>query len=214
MLLPSVSMTNRERHRTRLHRGTAGFSLVELMVVLAFAGTITAIAIPQIARAVALSRLNGAIRSISNAAALAKTKAGAQFTRSRLFVDLGANSFHLETFVPGAPGQWVVDGGTTFLPNNVTFRFNPVGAAPLNTQPAIGQADACLDNAVPPAPIGNTACIVFNSRGIPIFNGLPTNRDAVYISDGTAVLGVTVLPTGLIGVWSTPPLAVPQWKIS
>ncbi len=188
---------------------------MELMVVLAFAGTIAAIAIPQIARAVAAMRLNGAIRSLSDSAALAKTKAGAQFTRARVFIDLAANSYHLETYVAGAPSQWVVDGGTTFLPNNVTFTFNPVGAPPANTQPAIQQAPACLDNATPPAAIGNTACLVFNSRGIPIDNnGVPTNLDAVYISDGTAVLGVTVSPTGLIGVWNTQPLAVPLWKIA
>jgi len=72
-----------------------------------------------------------------------------------------------------------------------------------------------MDNASPPAAILNTACLVFNSRGIPVDNnGVPTNLDAVYISDGTAVKAVTVSSTGLIGVWSTPPLAVPLWTIS
>jgi len=206
--------------RTRLHSGTAGFSMMELMVTLAVVGTIAAIALPQISRAVAFERLNGAIRSVSNSAALAKTKAGAQFQRERLFLDRGANSYHLETCVPvvgAVPPRcnWTADSATTSLPINVTFNFAPVGAPPANTQPAINHAPACLDNQLIPAPIANSSCIVFNSRGIPIDDaGAPTNLDAVYITDGTAVLAVTVTTTGLIGVWNTQPLAVPAWKIA
>ena len=211
-------MSTHRNYRTRVHSRTAGFSFMELVVVLAVLGTLAAIAMPVITKALASMRLSGAIRSISNVTAVTKTKAGAQFTRARLYIDRGANSYHIETWVPGAvpgTGNWVADGGTSFLPVNVTFNFNPVGAAPANTQPAIGHAPACLDSNVPPAPIANTSCVVFNSRGIPINDvGAPTTADAVYISDGNAVLAVTVTATGLIGVWTTPPSAVPAWTIS
>src|SRR4051812_38076080 len=214
MLLQSRSMANRRLRRTETRVFDAGFSLIELMVVLAFMGTLAAIATPIIGRAVASMRLNGAARTIANLTAVTKTKAAAKFSRARLYVDRTNNSFHLETWDSTVvPSQWVVDGGTTFLPVNVTFGFGVVGAPPANTQPAIQLAPACLDNAG--VAVGNTDCIVFNSRGIPIDNaGAPTNVDALYITDGTTVLGVTVTGTGLIGVWSTPPLAVPLWKIS
>src|SRR4051812_26483987 len=87
MLLQSRLMSNRPARRQRLASNVNGFSMIEMIVVLAFVGTIAAIAIPTITKALALIRLNGAIRSISNSAAVTKTKAGAQFTRARLFFD-------------------------------------------------------------------------------------------------------------------------------
>ena len=207
-------MANRRLCRTRTRLFDAGFSLIELMVVLAFIGTLAAIATPIIGGAVASMRLNGSARAIANLTAVTKTKAAAKFSRARLYADRNNNSFHLETWDSTVvPAQWVVDGGPTFLPVNVTFGFGVVGAPPPNTQPAIQLALPCLDNAG--VAVANTDCMVFNSRGIPIDNaGAPTNGDALYITDGTTVLGVTVTGTGLIGVWSTPPVAVPLWKIS
>jgi prepilin-type N-terminal cleavage/methylation domain-containing protein len=214
MLLQLRSMANRRLCRTRTRLVDAGFSLMELMVVLAFVGTLAAIAIPTVTRALASIRLNGAIRTIANMTAVTKTRAASKFSRARLYVDRTSNSFHVETWDSTVvPAQWVVDGGTTFLPVNVTFGFGVVGAPPANTQPAIQLAPACLDNAG--AVVGNTDCIVFNSRGIPIDNaGAPTNVDALYITDGTTVLGVTVTGTGLIGVWSTPRVVAPLWTIA
>jgi prepilin-type N-terminal cleavage/methylation domain-containing protein len=210
-------MSNHRISGTRLHSRHDGFSFMELVVVLAVAGTLAAIALPTINKTLASMRLNGAARSISNQTAVTKTKAAAQFSRARLYADLGAGSFHLEVW-NAVTNQWDVDGGTTTLPVNAAFGFGAVGAPPNNTQPAIAQAPACLANAVPPAlpaPIANTACIVFNSRGIPIDAALaPTASDALYITDGTSVLGVTVAATGLIGLWTTPAAVAPSWTIS
>jgi prepilin-type N-terminal cleavage/methylation domain-containing protein len=212
-------MLNRSTQATRRTWRDAGFTFLEIAVVLAIIGILSAIALPVISRALAGMRLNGAARSISNLTAATKTKAASQFTRARLFVDKSTNSYHIDTW-DATVGNWVAVGGTTSLPPGVTFGFGVVAAPPANTQPAINQAAQCLDNAL--ALIGNTACIVFNSRGIPIddtpppspLRGSPTPADALYITDGNLVFGITVSATGLIGVWYTPPLAAPSWTIS
>jgi prepilin-type N-terminal cleavage/methylation domain-containing protein len=203
-------MSNRSTHGTRRTLSGAGFTMLEMVVVIAIIGILAGVALPVMSRALAAMRLNGAARSISNLTAATKTKAAAQYTLARLFVDTTAGSYHLETWNGAA---WVASGGTTALPTGVSFGWGAVGAPPPNTQaPPILQAPFCTDNATPPAPIGGTACIVFNSRGIPLPQ--PTTADAIYITDGNMVLGVTVSPTGLIGVWSTPSLAAPSWTIS
>jgi hypothetical protein len=77
-----------------------------------------------------------------------------------------------------------------------------LAAAPPNTQAAIAQAPQCLTTAG--VAIANTACVVFNSRGIPIDTVLsPTAADALYVTDGTAVYGVTVAATGFIQLWAS-----------
>lgn len=198
--------------RTDLHSRENGFSFMELVVVLAVLGTIAAVALPVMTTTLAAFRLNGAARGLSNATAVAKTKGASQFTRARLFADLAAASFRVETWNT-TTNQWDLDGSVATLPVNVTFGVGAVPTPPANTQPALGQAPPCLDGAN--MPIANTACIVFNSRGIPVDAALaPTASDALYITDGTTVEGVTVAATGLIGLWSTPSAAVPRWTIS
>jgi hypothetical protein len=53
---------------------------------------------------------------------------------------------------------------------------------------------------------------MFNSRGVPVDNTFaPTASDAVYVTDGSAVYGITVSATGMIRSWRTPPAASPTW---
>ena len=82
----------------------------------------------------------------------------------------------------------------------MSFGYSPVATPPLNTQsPSIGQAPLCKNNANPPVDVANTACLVFNSRGIPIDStGSPYGNDAIYVTDGSAVYGITVAATGFI----------------
>jgi type II secretory pathway pseudopilin PulG len=199
----------------RRSRANDGFTMLEILFVVALLMIIAGVGLPYMNSTLAYMRLGGVARSISNATAATKVRSAAKFTRARLFVDLAGKSFHMEvldTSVVPTP-HWTADGGTTFLPSSIAFGWGPVATPPPNTQSTIKYATACTDDMG--NPIGNTACIMFNSRGIPIKANLnPEDQDAVYVTDGTTVYGVTVLATGFIGTWHTPSTAAPAWVIS
>jgi hypothetical protein len=94
----------------------------------------------------------------------------------------------------------------------VNLAFNPVTTAPPNTQGTIAEAQTCRDNVG--NVVANTSCVIFNSRGIPI-DGVTASPtvDAVYLTDGTAVYGVTISATGMVRTWKTPPNATPSWVL-
>src|SRR2546428_6387430 len=162
-----------------------GYSLIEILLVVALTGVIAAIAVPMMGNSLGFFRLSGDARSLSNSVALSKMRAASVFSRVRVYIDRSGRSFHLESW-NSTTNQWTVDTGNTYLSQGVTFAFNPVTTAPPNTQATIQQAQTCRDNAG--ALIANTSCVIFNSRGIPIDGGtaIPV-VDAVYVTDGTAV---------------------------
>ena len=189
-----------------------GFSALELLVVVALTGVIAAIAIPMTGNALGYYRLSGDARSVSNAIAVTKMRAAATFSRARLYVDLNGKSFHVETWQKTGTPAWVAEGGSNYLNSQNSFGFGSVGSAPPNTQDPIGQAPACLDSSS--NPIGNTACIVFNSRGIPVdSSGAPTTANAMYLNDGATVYGSTVSATGMIRLWQTLLRSTPTWVL-
>jgi Tfp pilus assembly protein FimT len=183
-----------------------GFSLIEMLIVLVMTVAMAAVVIPTTSNLFGNLRLSGDARGLSNAIALAKMRAAADFTRARLYADVTARNYRIERYQKTGAIGWIAEGGNTSLSYRVNLSVGVLNAAPPNTQAAMGQASACLDNAG--GAIGNTACIVFNSRGVPITNaGNPTADDALYITDGTAVYGVTVGATGLIRLWKSGPNA-------
>jgi prepilin-type N-terminal cleavage/methylation domain-containing protein len=197
-------------HRSR---PDAGFTILELLMVVAVIGIIGAFAVPMFGRTMAAFRLTGDARSLSNAMAVAKIRAAANFSRVRLYVDLVEGTHHLETLDRSVdPDHWTIEGGSTYLSPFVSFAYSPVTAPPPNTQAVIGQAPPCTTD--DGDPIANTACIMFNSRGTPVdASGAPTAEGALYISDGTAVFTTVVAATGMIRLWRTLPTATPSWVL-
>ena len=180
-----------------------GFSLIETLVAVALVGIVASIGVPMTGNLLSSSRIVGDTRSLTNAITLAKMRAAASFQQARVYVDLSSSTYRIETR-RAAGLAWVLDQGPTSLSTQVSFGFGNLASAPPNTQAAIAQSPACLTTAG--AAIGNTACVVFNSRGIPIDStGAPTGIDAVYANDGRAVDGVTVSATGLVRMWARSP---------
>lgn len=195
----------REIERQPLARTTRdhGFSLIEVLLVVGVMGIIAGMAIPSSTSMMRGHRLKGDAEAVHNLVALAKMRAASQFSRSRVFVDLGTNSYSLQTW-DKTNNAWVTEGPVTRTSTGVTFGFGAVAAPPPNTQAAIGQSPNCTDNAG--AAIGNSACVTFNSRGMPVSNVLPpgggvVGNSALYLTDGGSFYVTTVTTTPLIKFW-------------
>lgn len=204
-----------------------GFSILELVVVMAVGIILTAMAIPKVTSMARNYRSLGDARSLGDIVSLAKLRAAGEFTDARVYADLANNLYRVETWTL-LSGQtqkcWVTDGDTSgqcsanytspsippsnYLSSGVTFGYGSLGSPPGNTQATLGQAAACQSDtdtqSQSAGSIANSACVVFNSRGIPVDNTMTaTSNDAVYVTDNNSVYGVTILATGLIQTWRT-----------
>jgi prepilin-type N-terminal cleavage/methylation domain-containing protein len=200
--------------RVRPLTADAGFSLVEMMMVVAIIGVLAAITVPMSGNALRFLKVSGDARSLSNATAVTKMRAASKFTQARLYVDISGGTYYIQSW-DKSTSSWVTETGTTSLSSTVSFGYGPVTAPPANTQTTIVQAPLCMNTTVSPAvAVANTACIIFNSRGLPVdATGSPFGNDAIYITDSTAVYGITVAATGFVRLWRTNYTSTPSWSL-
>jgi prepilin-type N-terminal cleavage/methylation domain-containing protein len=189
--------------RAPLRRSDSGFTLIEILVVVALIGIIAGMVVPQTSSMLGGYKLKGNGEALNNMVSLAKIRAAAQLTRARVRVDLAARTFQLQLW-NRTTNQWVTEGGISQLSDGVSFGFAGIGTPPPNTQAAIGQSPVCIDEAG--GNIAGTACLTFNSRGMPVANSVPPaggviGNNAFYITDGQAVYATTVTTTPFIKFW-------------
>lgn len=199
----------RAANRCRKRKPSEGFSLLELLMVLAIVSVIAAMAIPKVMTIVQNARTVGDIQSLNSAILLAKMRGASDFARARVYMDLSANTYRVDIYPSGAT-SWTTDGATTAVPHpvnylakNVSFGYGSLTTAPSGMS-SLAQAPACLADDLSTT-VTNTACIMFNSRGIPVDSTwAATGVDAIYVTDGKSVAGVTVSASGLTKIWRTP----------
>ena len=205
----------RERGPMAHDRKQHGFTFIEIIIVVAMALTLAGFAVPQFMQALRNFRISGDARDLHGEILLAKMRAAANFTAARVKFDLTNRTFVSQMWCKAvvapctAANVWrnVNVGGPQPLASGISFGVANQTLHPPSTQPALAQAPTCKQGqagGVPWAPgagadePGTTYCIMFNSRGFPVGNsGAATGSNAIYITDGAAVQGVTVSVTGL-----------------
>jgi Tfp pilus assembly protein FimT len=181
-----------------------GYSLIDLLVVVGVIGVVAGIALPVTGSALATQRIKADSQALTQTVALAKMRASANFTRARVRVDFTSNAYALEIWDKAA-SAWVTEGATIYTATGVSFGFGSLGTPPPNTQVAIGQSPACRTGVTAGSTaIGNTACIIFNSRGLPIDGGGSIfGGHALYVTDGATVAATTITATPRIRRWAS-----------
>ena len=97
---------------------------------MAIIGVLAAITVPMSGNALRFLKVSGDARDLSNATAVAKMRAAAKFTQSRLYVDISGKTFYIQTFdktvtVPCPTGCWVNEGGTDLAVVDGVVRLRP-----------------------------------------------------------------------------------------
>jgi type IV fimbrial biogenesis protein FimT len=177
-----------ERHSrpVAVHQKQFGFSLIELMMVLLVLSILIAVAAPSVGNMTRTYRLTGDARAITAQLNLARMRAASLGTKTRLNVNLNANTYQIEVWNKIA-NAYQLEGGVMNLNQGDSFGFGAV-ANPAGQQSQIAQGY--------PGETG-CGCVYFNSRGLVTDSaGNATANAGLYLSNGNAYTAVTLTIAG------------------
>ena len=196
-------------YESAMNSGQRGFTLLEVMLTVGVIGLLCAVAIPITEASLKGNRLRSDANAVRNFVGLAKMRASSRC--ARVHADLRTNTYALEVW-NRTTNAWVNETGIRSLSTGVTFGFGALAAPPPNTQVTIGLSPACTAGLTAADTIENTACVTFNSRGLPIdADGNLFPRHALYVRGEPAVFATTVTATPLIRFWSSPNSSTATW---
>lgn len=150
----------------------SGFSLLELSIMLFVFIALIAVAIPNLMEMLRANRLTGDARSLVRQLSLARQRAGADFTWTKIVIDNSTTPINYtlqicSTKATSSCTTFTTEGGRQYLSSTTALGFGSSSGA------AGGQMTAA-----------QTTTVIFNSRGIPIDNtGSPTATDTIYLAD-------------------------------
>lgn len=164
-----------------------GFSLAEVVLIVAVLFVVTGISIPLVSNSVRGLQLSSDARQIASALSYAKMAATSKMTRYQLTFNVGGNHWHLQRY------------------NRSTGNFEAEGASSHLSQGLSGSGIA-LHSTSSSAPSGfpttSSSFIRFNSRGVPVNSaGVPTGNNVIYLSGGGTKFAVTVSLVGKVQLW-------------
>jgi Tfp pilus assembly protein FimT len=173
-------------HQRPVRLGCEGFSLLELVMVVLTVGILIGVAAPSVSTIARVYRLTGDARSITAQLNLARMRAASLATKSRLNVNLAANTYSIEVWNK-ATNVYQVESGPANLSQGNNFGFGNI-TAPAGLQTTIAEGY--------PGETG-CGCVYFNSRGLVTDSaGNVTSNSALYISNGREYAAVALSITG------------------
>ena len=173
----------------RVPKGSAGFSLVELSLVVVISLILVALGIPNYMQMLRAYRLAGDARSLAHELTLARLRAGTDFTWAQIVLNSSANSYTVQVCTTKATSScttFTTEGGTQYLSTGISLGFGSSNLA------AGGQTTAA-----------QTTTVTFNSRGIPVDSGgSPTGNDTIYLAnDKNNAFAVSLTLSGHPKIW-------------
>lgn len=176
----------------------AGFTILELAVVVLISGVVFAIATPKIINAMREHRVNIAMRQLVDTLNRAKTQAASENKRTAMMLDTGNNSAGMAILkYDTTSSTWVVDTVSYIpLPSGITFQ-RPAGTA--------APAGVTTTGVTSFPSYGSSTTVFrqdFNSRGFPVVvNG--SDVISIFLGNGITYRSITMTSVGGLRTYRT-----------